>query len=59
MMNTVICNMQRGKKWIVNINLKRYLLKDMIKVCDQTMKKNQLMKKNQRTKKNRLIKNNL
>ena len=48
----------KRKKGIVNINLKTYLLKDMIIVCGQKMKRNELMKSNQLIKKNRLIKKN-
>ena len=34
------------KKWIANINLKSCILKDMIMVCSQKMKKNRLIKIN-------------
>ena len=51
-----IYHMQKEKKWIPNVNLNSFLLKYMIIVCGQKVKKTQFIKKNQPVKGNRLFK---
>ena len=44
-MNSIIYQMQKEQKWIPNLNLISFLLKDMIILYGQKMKKEQLIKK--------------
>ena len=46
LMNTLNYQAIKEKEWILNLNLQKYFLKDIIIMCGQKMNKNQLIGKN-------------